>query len=369
MTTAIDSFIPRCQWHRVRIERDLPPNTSYTIEVATSEVEYLPSENGDPEKRRAFRPLELDRFTDWQAPAVNATDLLIDQPPGRFLFVRIKLTGTANATPVIRRVRIDFPRVTSLDQLPAVYRDNAEAEDFTERFLSLFDAATEDLDRAIERFPALLDPDGVPDEVLTWLGTLLGIVFDSDWDPQLRRDLLEAAPSLYRQRGTVAGLRQAIKLIFGGEPVIDERALHRAWGVVNQNARLGSFRLFGKSESRFRVGRSPLGVAPLRSFGNPDHDAVRLDAHRFTVLMPPTRGLQKSRRRAAEPADRASETRSHKTLAAGRRARIHHRPPVGDRHRYTIRRTAPRRACAARPGVQRRSSRCRCSSTRTESSH
>ena len=241
----IESFIPRCQWHRVRIEADLPPNSLYTIEVATNES-------------KEQRPHD----DDWQLPAENATDLLIDQPPGRFLFVRIKLTGTANTTPVIRRVRIDFPRVTSLDKLPAVYRDNAEAGDFTERFLSLFDAATEDLDRAIERFPALLDSGCVPDEVLTWLGALLGIVFDSDWDPQLRRALIKATPSLYRQRGTVAGLRQAIELIFGGEPVIDELALHRAWGVVNQNARLGSFRLFGKSESRFRVGRSLLGAAP-----------------------------------------------------------------------------------------------------------
>ncbi|TWT91747.1 phage tail protein [Stieleria varia] len=289
-TQAIDSFIPRCQWHRIRIDADVPANTSYEIQVATSEFCYLNDKDGNPDESALFRPHQWD----WQPPERNASDLLIDQPPGRYLFVRIKLTGTQEATPALRRVRIDFPRVTSLDQLPAVYRDDAEAEDFTERFLSLFDAATEDLDQAIERFPAMLDPDGVPEEVLAWQAALLGIVFDSDWNPQLRRKLIAAAPELYRKRGTVAGLQQAIELIFGlqaGQVVIDEHALHRVWGVVNENSRLGAFRLFGKSQSRFRVGRSSLGTAPLRSFGNPDHDPVRVDAHRFTVFVPPCSAL------------------------------------------------------------------------------
>jgi phage tail-like protein len=220
------------------------------------------------------------------------------------------LQGSETDGPVIRRVRLDFPRVASLQQLPAVYRESPEAEDFTERFLSLFDAATEDLDRAIERFPALLDPEGVPEEVLPWLGTFLGIVFDARWDADRRRKLLQAAPDLFRRRGTVAGLAKAIELIFGDtsnaddrdgqpvishdkRPVISERVWMRARGVVNHTARLGAMRVFGKSEARFRVGRSALGVAPLRSYGNPDHDPVRADAHRFTVLIPPNPVLKR----------------------------------------------------------------------------
>ena len=274
-TEAIDSFIPRCQWHRIRIDSEIPDDTSYTIEVATSETDR-------------FRPDDLD----WQVPAKNATDLLIDQPPGRYLFVRVRLTGTASTTPVLRQVRIDFPRVTSLNQLPAVYRDNAEAQDFTERFLSLFDAATEDLDRVIERFPALLDPDSEHEEVLNWLGGFVGIVFDQAWNIELRRKLLRAIPLLYRRRGTVAGLKQAIQLIFDVDPVIDEQPFRRSMGIVNHNARLGSLRLFGKSKARFRIGRSALGEAPIRSFGNPDHDPVREDAHRFTVLVPPVPAVE-----------------------------------------------------------------------------
>ena len=46
-------------------------------------------------------------------------------------------------------------------------------------------------------------------------------------------------------------------------------------------------RLFGKSRARFRLNRSPLGSAPLRSYGNPDDDPLLAEAFRFRVLVPP----------------------------------------------------------------------------------
>ncbi|HQZ65957.1 MAG TPA: phage tail protein [Planctomycetaceae bacterium] len=269
VTKALDSFIPRCRWHRIRVEADVPRDSSFSIAVATSETEKSP------------HPL------DWQTFPENTTDLLIQQPPGRYLHVKIALASTQTISPTIRRLRIDFPRLTSLEQLPVVYREDPLAEDFTERFLSLFDAATEDLDRAIERFPALLDPTGVPDEVLPWLGMFLGIAFDPSWRADRRRRLLIAAPALFRQRGTMAGLRVAIELIFDASPVIEERIHQRAWGALGSRSHLGAVRLFGKSRARFLIGSSALNAAPLRSYGNPDHDPLRSEAHRFSVLMPP----------------------------------------------------------------------------------
>jgi phage tail-like protein len=252
------------------VDADVPTDTAFRIQVASS----------DSDDR-------LPHSLDWNTLPDSATDQLIDEPPGRYLYVKIELHGTEAASPLIRRVRIDFPRVTSLEQLPAVYREDPDAEDFTERFLSLFDAATEDLDAAIERFPALLDPAGVPEEVLPWLAAFLGLVFDSAWDAALRRRLLQAAPTLFAQRGTLAGLRNAIEMIFGVRPVVQERVIQRAWGALGADSKLGAVRLFGKSTARFRLGRSALNAASLRSYGNPDHDPLRSEAHRFTVLLPP----------------------------------------------------------------------------------
>jgi phage tail-like protein len=296
LTQAIDSGIPRCRWHRVRIDADVPSGTALLVALATSETavdlnKTVKSKDDGWEDFFAGVPHSLD----WKIAQPGTTDFLIDQPPGRYLYLRLRLKGGGETTPVVRRVRLDLPRVTSLDFLPPVYRDNPEAEDFTERFLALFDATISDLDRAIERAPAILDSEGVPDEVLPWLGSFLDIVFDPAWAPDLRRRVLRALPELYRRRGTIAGLTAAINLVFGVKPEIQELAAERNWGSVAKadgtplpaTAHLGAVRLFGKSRARFRLNSSSLSNAPLRSYGNPDHDPLLAQVFRFRVLVPP----------------------------------------------------------------------------------
>src|SRR5262249_31300847 len=212
MTRAIDSYLPRCRWHRLRVDADLPAGTSIRVAVATSEMTEDGKAIGDP-FAADYAGDGLFHRTDWHR--VTGTDFLIDQPPGRYLFVALQLTGTGPTSPVVRQVRLDFPRATSLDRLPEGYREDPEAEDFTERFLALFDASLEDLDRSVERFPALLDPALTPESVLPWLGSFLGLEFDPSWPPELRRRLLQLETGLARKRGTRAGLAGALSAVFG----------------------------------------------------------------------------------------------------------------------------------------------------------
>ena len=285
----IDSGISRCIWHRVRVDADmpLPQGTGIAIQVATTDFDPLAANFVGPSK------------SDWQTAPAGALDFLVQQPPGQFLQLKLDLTSDGTTTPVVHSVRIDFPRRTSLDWLPAVYRENVEAEDFTERFLANFDASIGDVDAAIKRFPALLEPDGVPGVVLPWLASFLGVVFDPTWCDTLRRNILKQLPQLYAQRGTLAGLMAAIKLVFVDiEPAIVELAAQRSWGAlgdssktgadapVQPNAVLGSVRLFGKARTRFRLGHSALGVAPMHAYGNPDLDPLNAEAYRFEVQIP-----------------------------------------------------------------------------------
>ena len=288
LTTAIDSGQPRCRWHRVRVDADVPAGTSVQVAVATSEEPTPPGTTAGP--ATDGYPAGPPNPDDWQDGGAASADFLVDQAPGRYLYVRLRLTGDGTTTPVVHRIRLDFPRVTSADQLPAVYTQDPAAADFTERFLSLFDAAFAEADRAVERYPALLDPGGVPDEVLPWLGGLLGLVFDPGWDATIRRNLLAAAPGLYRGRGTPAALSQVIKIVFGVDVAISELAADRSWAALGQASRLGITRLFSLSRTRFRVGGSALSSAPVRSFGNPDDDPLTAQANRIRVLVPPAPG-------------------------------------------------------------------------------
>jgi phage tail-like protein len=291
LTVAIDGGIPRCRWHRVRLDADVPFGTALEIAVSTSELANpTPQGVAAPPWVLPF-PAGVPHPDDWQVAPPRALDFLVDQPPGRYLFVRLRFTGDTLATPRVRRVRLDLPRVTSLEHLPAVYREQPDAEDFTERFLSLFDASVGELDRAIERAPALLDSDGVPETALPWLAGFLDIALDPAWTTAQRRAILAAAPELYRKRGTVAGLQQTIALVAGATPVIEELSRERLWGALGRTARVRGTRLYGRDRARFVLDRSPLGKTPLRSFGSPEQDPFADLAFRFRVLMPPAAGL------------------------------------------------------------------------------
>ena len=271
-TVALDSGIARCRWHRVRVDGDVPHGTAVAVRVATTE---------DP----AAQP----HAADWKGGPAGALDFLVDQPPGRYVHLQLELRGDGVATPVVRRIRIDFPRSTSLEYLPAIYRENPRSEDFTERFLAIFDAEIGKVDRAIERFPAMLDGQGVRDEVLPWLGGFLDVVFEPGWEAARRRRILRALPRLYALRGTAAGLRLAIRVIFDTDAAIQELGSERMWGKLGAQgtAALRGTRLFGRARARLRLGRSRLGAAPLMSRGNPDRDPLATGAFRFRVLVPP----------------------------------------------------------------------------------
>src|SRR5260370_7936376 len=78
----------------------------------------------------------------------------------------------------------------------------------------------------------MLDPSGVPDQLLPWLGGFFAIGFDPTWDADKRRKILHAAPQLYRLRGTMAGLEQAVETVFGVTPYIEEISSAGPWGSI-----------------------------------------------------------------------------------------------------------------------------------------
>ena len=292
MTAAIDSGVPRCRWHRVRVVADVPVGTSLEIAVAAAESVAGVDPQGLADPAWPGFDAGVPHPADWQA-VTGSQDYLINQPPGRFLHVRIRMTSDGGATPIVRQVRLDFPRATSVDALPAVYREDPRAEDFTERFVSLVDAALEDLDETVLRLPVLLDVERTPAEALPWMARFLGATLDPAWDAARRRKILAALPSLYQVRGTLEGLARAVELVFDVRPAIEESgamSMSAAVAALDRrsplDARLGAVRLFGRGRARLRLGASALGRTPIRSYGDPSLDPLTQGAYRVRVSLP-----------------------------------------------------------------------------------
>jgi phage tail-like protein len=269
-SAALDSGLAGCQWHRVRIDAELPPETEVRVAVATTD--------GSPEGHEPHP-------TDWVEVGEGVLDTMLTTSPGRWAFVRVELRGDGRRTPTVHRIRLDLPRHSGLDDLPAIYSEDPRARDFTERFLGVFDAWLEQVDDTIARRDALLDADALPDDALGWLASLIGIGFEAEMPPQRRRALLAAAPDLHRRRGTPSGLLDTLRVALGVSASLEERGTHRPWGAVG-SARLGGMRLFGRSTARVHLGTSRLGRARLVSGGDPDLDAVRANASRVVVNLP-----------------------------------------------------------------------------------
>jgi phage tail-like protein len=131
----------------------------------------------------------------------------------------------ATATPVmqnrglVRRLISPHPLGESL---PALYQE----DDFTQRFVSAFDAALAPIFAALDNFPAYLDPWLAPEDFLEWLGSWFGIVLDESWSPARRRALVSRAFEFYRMRGTASGLKEQVEVLTGG--AVD---LHETGGV------------------------------------------------------------------------------------------------------------------------------------------
>ena len=301
---ALDSHTPRQVWGRIFVEACVPPGTR--LEVGYASLDELPTlasvdgaSSGSPSaaappsvdadldrayplhRRETGRELPWtplprgDRYEVYEGPVLSR--------PGRYMFVRLHLSGTATQTPRIRAARIECDSHDLLGRLPRLYREDPVAESMLRRYLAVIDGMLREVEwRALER-DRILDPWGAPAELLPWLASLIGLVLDDRWSEQARRTVLAEAICLFRGRGTVRGLSRILEIYLGAPVSILEAFRVRGYGgafvggdadvpgpasaVVGQSFRVGG------------VGGSPQAPA-IKSA-----DAFATHAHRFTVLV------------------------------------------------------------------------------------
>jgi phage tail-like protein len=253
-TNLIDSGEPNTVWHRLFLEAHIPKGTGVIVYLAAGEDrDALENEPAWAEHHFGSVPVKPDIprgvwFNDTsevpffkgllycrpQAGTAGVFDVLVQRAGyaersvrGRYLNVKIELTGGGQSSPEVSALRIYHPRFSYLDRyLPELYRETnagqksnergaACGSDFLRRFLCLFESVLTPMEGKVAASHMLTNPASAPAEALDWLGQWIGLGENIDLTEKQKRLYIQNATSLYRKRGTMKGLALALNLITG----------------------------------------------------------------------------------------------------------------------------------------------------------
>lgn len=275
----MDGREPGCTWHRLCLDACIPPETAVSVAVWSADSEadlawLVANAQPDPQPAPYLRGggPEIPYYHLWSEddrsqPRTGTWELLFQGVTGRFMRIRLTLTGSGRATPSIRALRAHYPRFSYLKQyLPAVYQDDPSSARFVEHFLANPEGLLTTLEGAIAAARMLFDVRTVPEDSVAWLAGWIGLALHPALNDYQRRLLLAHAPYFYQRRGTPLGLLQAIRLVIDSDT---------------------GARIFRDSASQAE------GIQILEEFrrrGRPDADGTIITdaaalAHRFTVLL------------------------------------------------------------------------------------
>jgi phage tail-like protein len=268
ISRALDGGRPAILWHRIEVELhgQPAPGTQVLVETFSSDsaTPGTPQWDSPRDRANAAIPFIPDR-----------SEQLVQSPRGRFLWLRVTLrTEDGLATPSVRAIRAFYPRVSWFDLLPTAYRRDPESASFLDRFLALFEHVFTGIEDRYVDFSRQLDPEAAPLEVINWLAALIDLAFDPSWPLERRRRLVSEAISLYRKRGTIAGIERYVEIYTGVRPEIIEGWLERP----------GRPSFLGRPGSVLGCGLPLLGCNPSQAV-SPDDELWARYAHRFTLFV------------------------------------------------------------------------------------
>jgi phage tail-like protein len=212
----LDGKDPDCVWHRLMIDAALPPGCAIAVRSRASNDPArlaFAEWHDEPGPRRRETGTELAWSPDLRRRGIETFELLFQRAKGRYLQLEITLRGTGRCSPRVFAMRAWYPRFSYMERyLPAVYRENAESASFLDRFLANTEGFFTGIEERIAGVQALLDYRSAPPETLEWLAGWFHVALDPAWDEPRRRLFIRHAAEFFEWRGTVPGLRMALRL-------------------------------------------------------------------------------------------------------------------------------------------------------------
>lgn len=213
-----DGKEPNCVWHRLTLDGCLAAETAIEIYSRTAD------EEGDLETSDWQKEPNLYLRGDGsELPFVNRKtskengfgtwELLFQRAVNRYLQLKFVFSGNGQRTPRVSALRVYYPRFSYLNNyLPAIYRDDEQSAFFLDRFLANFEGFYTTIEERIAAVQMLFDVRSAPPDALEWLADWLGAVLDPAWSEAKRRLFISRAVDFYQYRGTLRGIRVALRL-------------------------------------------------------------------------------------------------------------------------------------------------------------
>lgn len=215
-TRAFDGREPQCVWHRLMVDACLPAGTDVEVwsRAADRETELVITPwEPEPRLHRRGDGSELP-FAPAPASRDRGTyELLLQKARGRYMQLRLRLVGDGRVTPHLTALRVYYPRFSYLERyLPAVYREDSASAFFLDRFLANIEGTNTAIEDRIAAAQMLFDVRSAPPDALEWLASWFGVALDPAWDETRRRLFISRAMEFFQWRGTVRGLKMALRL-------------------------------------------------------------------------------------------------------------------------------------------------------------
>jgi phage tail-like protein len=217
----------RQPWHLLRATvAPLDAGAGLQLYVATQVEDEAPPvrpDDDDPFADERWRRLEI---------AANATETIFPGQPLDQVWVGALLSGEGLTTPVLSQLRLDFAHQSLLRYLPALYGRDESSRRLLVRWLTLFESGFDGVHREVEGLAALFDPAAAPARYLRWLAGWIACELPEAWDEARKRRAIAEAFAGDARRGTVAGLRAALRAEAGLEAVIEEPINQTGWWAL-----------------------------------------------------------------------------------------------------------------------------------------
>lgn len=260
-------------WNRAELKVKLPAGTSLKATVYASGSDALARDVEDALARTAKAPStrvkEMGallkrarevRVKTYRGDGGQPLHLLLDLISEPYLWLKLEFTCPAGAGHVsLESLRVRYPDRSWLDELPAIYRDEAGPAAQLRQFLAPFEALYAEIDETIDRLPARIDPVTAKDDWLSWLLGWLGFPPTEGLTAKVRRDLLNEAGILLARRGTLAALRRILEIVTEGKASVEDKGGAAGFWVVGNRLGREAPRLGRDTRT---VAQRPIGFRP-----------------------------------------------------------------------------------------------------------